>query len=136
MLFVVEQATCAPMSFSSRPVMAMTVNVASHEGAAGGNLEVTGDFNTDELKFEKPVVEDFDWEAGSMQRKFARLEAAYLAGKLSEDESLKYQKMLKSRRAFIFSKTYIQNYAESQRLKRLNVMLKKIGEYLKPIRIQ
>ena len=116
--------------------MAMTVSIPSTEGADGGILEIAEEFNSEELTFEKPTLEEFDWEAPKTQHRFAKSEAAFLAGKLDENESEEYGKMLKSRRAFIFSKTYIQNYSESQRVKRLNEMLKQIGEHLKPIRIQ
>ncbi len=101
------------------------------------HLDASGDAGrAEEQSVPMDVVEEIDWTDARQHRLFARLEGRYLAKKCSPDESQQYRTMKQSRDAFIFSKTYVQDYAEEQRLRLLAEKLADIEHYLRPLSIR
>ena len=82
------------------------------------------------------LVEDFDWRKPKLNRDFIALEQKFLAEKASTDESKRYFAMKSDRDSAIFSKRYLEDYGEIERLKILSTKIAELQKYLRPIRME
>src|SRR5579863_3065714 len=97
-----------------------------------GNLPET---NFEQISSTVRLVEDFDWTDAKLEKDFIKHEQKALAGKATESELERYNSMKASRDSIIFSKRYLENYAEIQRLNTLSSKIAEIQKFLKPIKL-
>ena len=103
--------------------------------AVAVDLDFPPGYAEKDWRYETDDVDLQNWEDSKAQKRFAKMEALFLAGKLTPDQKDIYRSLLHQRRAFAFSKNYLRNYAESERLRKLAKKLKEIQQFLKPIRL-
>jgi hypothetical protein len=83
----------------------------------------------------QPVREHFNWDSLRLNREFIRLEQKVLAGKATDEEFQHYDMMKQDRNSEIFADRYLRDYAEVQRLRKLNEKLAELQQYLRPVRL-
>ena len=82
-----------------------------------------------------PYFGELDWSKPKLTREFVRLEQTVLARKASEDEIRRYRALRSDRNSIIFAKRALRDYAEIQRIRKLNQKLAELEQYLRPIEL-
>ena len=99
-------------------------------------LIISGEGDALNLKVPEELVrEQFNWQSRKVNREFIRLEQRVLASKASEEEFHRYGLMKQDRNSEIFADRYLRDYAEVQRLRKLNEKLAELQQYLRPTRL-
>jgi len=114
-----------------------SVSTSTDGGDAGSNEpEITlVDSHTtsgNEYVIQAPI--QYDWQDARIHNRFARLEAKVLAGRSNAKEEQQYKEMRKSRMELLRGINYLENYAETERLKKLAVKLREIQILMQPVR--
>jgi hypothetical protein len=82
-----------------------------------------------------PSSLEVDWEMPAQHKSFAALERKVGRRHATQKERDEYAELLRSRRAWVRSKTYLDDYLEIERQKLLLKKLAEVQALLKPIKI-
>jgi hypothetical protein len=111
---------------ASSAVASVPGTASSTEDTLG--IEASGTHDTLEL----PLATEVDWNDATQQKRFAALERKVGRGAASEDERQEYLSFRESRRGWIGSHHYLENYIQEQREKAILQKLAELQEILTP----